>query len=96
MFLAAFTSRSWTVPQAAHCQVRTCSGFGLRGDHADVCAGFGAELAGFNGEANHVHPLVNFPPTIATSRLVNSMKGVSPRRLWQESPDSHRTTGGHP
>ena len=28
MFLAAFTSRSWTVPQAAHCQVRTCSGFG--------------------------------------------------------------------
>ena len=28
MFLAAFTSRSWLVPQAAHVHSRTCSGFG--------------------------------------------------------------------
>jgi hypothetical protein len=28
MFLAAFTSRSWTVPHAAHVHSRTCSGFG--------------------------------------------------------------------
>lgn len=28
MFRAAFTSRSWTVPHAAHCQVRTLSGLG--------------------------------------------------------------------
>src|SRR5258705_10402780 len=27
-FLAAFTSRSWTVPHAAHVQVRTLSGLG--------------------------------------------------------------------
>jgi hypothetical protein len=28
MFLAAFTSRSWTVPHAAHSHSRTCSGLG--------------------------------------------------------------------
>jgi putative transposase len=27
-----------------------------------VCADFETELAEFNGEANHVHLLVNFPP----------------------------------
>ena len=52
-----------------------------------VCADFGCDLAEFNGEANHVHLLVNFPPTVAISRLVNSLKGVSSRRLRQEFPD---------
>ena len=49
-----------------------------------------AELAEFSGEAEHVHLLVNFPPTVALSRLVNSLKGVSSRRLRQEFPDLHR------
>ncbi len=53
----------------------------------DVCADFGAELAEFNGEPEHVRLLVNFPPTVAISRLVNSLKGVSSRRLRQEFPD---------
>jgi len=30
---------------------------------------------------------VTFPPTVAISRLVNSLKGVSSRRLRQEFPD---------
>lgn len=55
-----------------------------------VCADFGTELAEFNGEANHVHLLVNFPPTVALSRLVNSLKGVSSRRMRQEFPDLAR------
>ncbi len=50
----------------------------------DVCADFQTELAEFNGEANHVHLLVNFPPKVALSRLVNSLKGVSSRRMRQE------------
>lgn len=52
-----------------------------------VCEDFEAELVEFNGEANHVHLLVNFPPKVAVSRLVNSLKGVSSRRLRQEFPD---------
>ena len=53
----------------------------------DVCADFEAELVEFNGESNHVHLLVNFPPKVAVSRLVNSLKGVSSRRMRQEFAD---------
>ncbi|GGN94956.1 IS200/IS605 family transposase [Actinoplanes lobatus] len=56
----------------------------------DVCADFEAELVEFNGENNHVHLLVNFPPKMAVARLVNSLKGVSSRRLRQEFPDLAR------
>lgn len=56
----------------------------------DVCADFETELAEFNGEASHVHLPVNFPPKIALSRLVNSLKGVSSRRMRQEFPELAR------
>jgi putative transposase len=52
-----------------------------------VCADFETELAEFNGENNHVHLLVNYPPKVALSKLVNSLKGVSSRRMRQEFPD---------
>ena len=52
----------------------------------DVRADFETGLAELNGEANHVHLLVNFPPKVALSRLVNSLKGVSSRRMRQEFP----------
>jgi putative transposase len=56
----------------------------------DVCADFGAEPREFNGEPDHVHLLVNFPPTMTISRLVNSLNGVSSRRLRQEFPELRR------
>ncbi|MEU6204835.1 IS200/IS605 family transposase, partial [Micromonospora musae] len=56
----------------------------------DVCADFEAELIEFNGANNHVHLLVNYPPKVAVARLVNSLKGVSSRRLRQEFPDLAR------
>jgi putative transposase len=46
----------------------------------DACAGQGAELREFNGETNHVY----YPPSLALSTVVNSLKGVSSRRLRQE------------
>jgi putative transposase len=52
----------------------------------EVCADFGAQLADFNGETDHVHLLVRYPPQVALSRLVGSLKGVSARRLRQEYP----------
>jgi putative transposase len=45
-----------------------------------------AELREFNGEPDHAHLLVHYPPKIALSRLVGSLKGVSARRLRQEFP----------
>jgi putative transposase len=52
-----------------------------------VCADFEADLVEFNGEADHVHLLVNYPPKTSVSGLVNSLKGVSARKLRQERPD---------
>lgn len=53
----------------------------------DVCADFEVELVEFNGESSYVHLLVHFPPKVALAKLVNSLKGVSSRRLRQEFPD---------
>jgi putative transposase len=53
---------------------------------AEVCTDFDAELREFNGETDHVHLLVHYPPKVALSRLVNSLKGVSARRLRHEFP----------
>lgn len=52
-----------------------------------VCEDFEVELVEFNGESSHVHLLVNFPPKVAVSRLVNSLKGVSSRRMRREFPE---------
>jgi REP element-mobilizing transposase RayT len=52
-----------------------------------VCADAGAELAESNGEHDHVHPLVEYPPKIPVSTLVNSLKGVSSP---QTAPGLHR------
>ncbi|MGY4966298.1 IS200/IS605 family transposase [Streptomyces sp. 900105245] len=52
-----------------------------------VCEDFEVELKEFNGENNHVHLLVSFPPKVTLSKLVNSLKGVSSRRLRQEHPE---------
>src|SRR5277367_4519927 len=46
-----------------------------------VCENFEAVLVEFEGEKDHVHLLVNYPPKVSVSRLVNSLKGVSSRLL---------------
>ncbi|MDU2950389.1 MAG: IS200/IS605 family transposase [Bifidobacterium longum] len=48
------------------------------------------ESAEFNGETDHVHLLVSFPPTVELSRLVNSLKGVSSRYLRRDYPELAR------
>lgn len=48
---------------------------------SDICGDFGAYLVEFDGEMDHVHLLVNYPPTVALSKLVNSLKGVSSRLI---------------
>ena len=59
-------------------------------EHAirQVCADLRAELAEFHGGPDHVHLLVRYPPTVARSRLVNSLKGVCSRRLRAQYADN--------
>ena len=56
----------------------------------NVCHDFESELVEFNGEPEHVHLLVTFPPKVAPARLVNSLKGVSSRRMRGEFPELAR------
>ena len=42
-----------------------------------VCKDFNATLVEFDGEDDHVHLLVHYPPKVPISKLVNSLKGVS-------------------
>ena len=46
-----------------------------------VCSDFQSILSEFNGEIDHVHLLINYPPKISISKLVNSLKGVSSRLI---------------
>lgn len=50
-----------------------------------VCKNFEALLIEFEGEMDHVHLLVNYPPKIAVSNLVNSLKGVSSRMVRKKN-----------
>ncbi|MET8311900.1 IS200/IS605 family transposase, partial [Micromonospora sp. NPDC005173] len=46
-----------------------------------------AELREFNGEDDHVHLLVHYPPKLPISTLVNRLKGVSAHYLRKEFTD---------
>lgn len=52
-----------------------------------VCSDFDASLVEMDGEHDHVHLLIEYPPKVAVSALVNSLKGVSSRMLRKERPD---------
>nr|WP_276978247.1 IS200/IS605 family transposase [Ferrimicrobium acidiphilum] len=53
---------------------------------SETCEDSGATLTEFNGEEDHVPLLVEYPPTVQISILVNSLKGVSARILRKEFP----------
>ncbi len=53
----------------------------LRGIFSGVCTDFESELVEFDGEHDHVHLLVTYPPKVSVSKLANSLKGVSSRMI---------------
>jgi putative transposase len=67
----------------------------IRNTCGSVCLEFGAVLREFNGEDDHVHLLIEYPPTVQLSKLVNSLKGVSSRMLRKEQyPDVQKKLWG--
>ncbi len=53
----------------------------------DVARNFETELIEMNGETEHVHLLLNYPPKVSISKLVNSLKGVSSRLIRKQHPE---------
>jgi putative transposase len=41
------------------------------------------QILEFNGEENHIHPLIEYPPKLSISQMVNALKGVSNLRYGQ-------------
>lgn len=41
------------------------------------------QIIEFNGEGNHIHALIEYPPKLSISQIVNALKGVSSRRYGQ-------------
>jgi putative transposase len=62
----------------------------LRGHFAKVCGTMGCELLACNGEADHLHAIVEYPPKVSVSGLVNALKGTSSRLLRKKRPDIAR------
>jgi len=56
----------------------------------EICSKFEATLVEFDGEKDHVHLLVQYPPKLALSKLVNSLKGVSSRLLRKHLKEVHK------
>jgi putative transposase len=56
----------------------------LRPVMASTCTGSAATLEAFDGEEDHVHLLVCYPPKVALSTLVNSLKGASSQLIRKE------------
>ena len=57
----------------------------LREIFQSVCKDFDAVLVEFEGEKDHVHLLVNYPPKVSVTKLVNSLKGVSSRMIRKKN-----------
>lgn len=57
---------------------------------ANICTDFDSVLVEMDGEDDHVHLLISYPPKIAISNLVNSLKGVSSRLLRAQEFDKLR------
>ena len=57
---------------------------------AEVCRDFEAELVEVDGESDHVHLLITYPPKVSVASLVNSLKGVSSRLLGKHYRELRR------
>ena len=49
----------------------------------DVAAKMNMQLLEFNAENEHIHALIEYPPKLSVSKIVNALKGVSSRRYGQ-------------
>ena len=67
----------------------------LRGSFAEVCSRYEASLDAFETDRDHAHLLVSYPPKVALSKLVMSLKTISAYRIRQENwPEVARALWG--
>lgn len=57
----------------------------------EIAIKMGFTMTEFNGEADHVHLLIRYPPKYSISKIVNALKGASSRVYRAKYP----ATGQH-
>lgn len=62
----------------------------LKAHFTKVCETMDCSLLACDGETDHVHLLIEYPPKHSISALVNALKGTSSRLLRIERPDIAR------
>lgn len=61
---------------------------------SDLCVAWEGKLLESSGEADHIHALLDMPPRVRVSDLVNNLKTVTSRRLRAEFPEVREAYGG--
>jgi putative transposase len=59
----------------------------LRKIFKEIIENLGGTLEEFNGEDNHVHLLIQYPPKYSISVIVNTLKGKSSRMIRKDIPN---------
>lgn len=60
-----------------------------------ICADVEVEILAGNVRRDHVHLLLSYPPQLSISKLVQKLKGVTSRKLLQESGRLRKEFWGH-
>ena len=67
-----------------------------RGLLGDLCRAWDGTLLECSGEADHLHALIDMPPKVRPSDLVNNLKTVLSRQLRKEFPSVRTAYRGKP
>jgi len=59
----------------------------LQRHNRKVCETMGCQLIACDGEADHIHIMLEYPPKLSISVIVNALKGTSSRLLRSHRPD---------
>jgi putative transposase len=62
----------------------------LRESFIEVARKMDFKVVECNGEADHIHLLVEYPPKLSISVIVNHLKGVSSRIYRKQFPSPHK------
>ena len=55
----------------------------IKKSFAEVAQKMDFQVLEFNGETDHIQALIEYPPKLSISQMVNALKGVSSRRYGQ-------------
>lgn len=56
-----------------------------------ICSSHDVILEEFNGEKDHIHLLIHFPPKACLSTLINALKGISSREMKKNFLDLQKS-----